>query len=198
MEKERCNWVWNRNPGPYQDYHDHVWGNPLHDDPRHYEFLLMECLSCGLSFELMLRKQEVFRKCFADFDFEQVARFGEPDIERIMNTEGMIRSRRTIEAMISNAACFIRVRNEFGSFDRYIWSFTQGKTLVYKSHRNEIPVRNELSDLVAKDLRRRGFKYVGTVITYSHLQAIGIINDHQPCCFRYGEINRAADIEFRP
>jgi DNA-3-methyladenine glycosylase I len=194
MEKQRCPWAWCRKPGLYRDYHDREWGTPLHDERRHYEFLLMECLSCGLSFELMLRKRDIFRQCFADFDFERVATFTADDVDRIMQTEGMIRSRRKIEAMVSNAQCFIGIRKEFGSFDRYIWHFTDGKTLIYPDHQREMPVSNPLSDTVAKDLKKHGFKYVGTVIIYSHLQAIGIINDHQEGCFRYKELLHTSTI----
>ena len=145
----------------------------------------MESMSCGLSWLLMLKKREVFRACFANFDYEKVARFTSNDVERIMNTENMIRSQRKIEGMIANARAFIKVREEFGTFDNYIWRFSKGETKVYSSHKNKTCVSNALSDKVSSDLRKRGFKYIGTVITYSHLQAIGMIDDHQENCFKY-------------
>ncbi len=169
----------------YLPYHDEEWGTPVHDDRSHFMYLLMESMSCGLSWKLMLQKRDVFRKCFAEFDAARVAAFTDGDVERIMNTDGMIRSPRKIRAMISNAQAFVNVQREFGTFDSYIWSFTKGRSLVYPSHQHEWVVRNELSDRISKDLKRRGFKYVGSIIIYSHLQAIGIINDHRDYCFRY-------------
>lgn len=172
-------------------YHDEEWGTPCHDERDHFMYLLMECMSCGLSWRLMLQKREVFRQCFADFDAGKVAAFGDGDVARIMATEGMIRSERKIRGMINNARRFVEVAREFGSFDKYIWGFTGGKTMVYPSHQTEWTTRNELSDAVSEDMRRRGFKYVGTVTIYSHLQAIGIINDHRDYCFRYKELTDA-------
>lgn len=172
----------------YLHYHDEEWGTPCHDDRDHFMYLLMECMSCGLSWRQMLQKREVFRRCFAGFDASKVAEFTDRDVAEIMSVEGMIRSPRKINAMIGNARCFVRVRQEFGSFDKYIWSFTGGKSMVYPSHRHGWVTRNGLSDTVSADLRRRGFKYVGSVIIYSHLQAIGVINDHRDYCFRYKEL----------
>lgn len=172
----------------YLSYHDEEWGTPVHDERDHFMYLLMESMSCGLSWEMMLKRREVFRKCFAGFDAAKVARFTEDDVQRILATEGMIRSPRKVRAMISNAQAFVRIEQEFGSFDKYIWSFTNGQSLIYPSHQREWTVRNDLSDRVSKDLKRRGFKYVGSVIIYSHLQAIGIINDHRCYCFRYKEL----------
>lgn len=172
----------------YVKYHDEEWGTPCHNERDHFMYLLMECMSCGLSWKLMLEKREVFRQCFAGFDANKVALFDDNDVDRIMSTEGMIRSPRKIKGMINNAKCFLKVEQEFGSFDKYIWSFTGGKTMVYPSHQHEWVTRNDLSDTVSKDLKKRGFKYVGSVIIYSHLQAIGIINDHRDYCFRYKEL----------
>ena len=143
---------------------------------------------------MMIQKREVFRECFAEFDFDKVAEYGEEDIERIMNTEGMIRSRRKIEAVIHNARCFQKIRDEYGSFSEYIWGFTKGKTYLYTGHqRGEIPARNGLSDRVSKDLKKRGMKYMGSVTVYSHLQACGIINDHMESCFRYPQLLEILD-----
>lgn len=177
----------------YLPYHDEEWGTPVHDERGHFMYLLMESMSCGLSWKLMLQKREIFRKCFADFDAGKVAQFTEADVDRIMNTEGMIRSPRKIKAMIDNARAFTAVEKEYGSFDKYIWSFTGGKTYVYPSHQHQWVVRNELSDKIAADLKKRGFKYVGSIIVYSHLQAIGIINDHRDYCFRYRQLMNSND-----
>lgn len=175
-------------------YHDEEWGVPVHADRKQFEFLMMEVMQCGLNWNMMIQKREIFRKCFADFDFDKVAGFGEEEIEQIMETKGMIRSRRKIEAVIHNARCFQNIREEFGSFDAYIWSFTNGKTYLYTGHqKGAIPAKNGLSDRVSRDLKKRGMKYMGSVTVYSHLQACGIINDHQESCFRYSEILRMTD-----
>lgn len=195
MEKQRCPWGKALEKDFYQRYHDEEWGLAVHDDCKHYEYLVLECMSCGLSWELVLRKREILHSCFAQFDAARVATFTETDMERIIQTEGMIRSRRKVRAMISNAQAFLKIQQDFGSFDHYIWSFTNGKTFVYPSHAHTPVTRNALSDLVAKDLKQRGFKFVGTVIIYSHLQAIGIINDHQPMCFRFAEVCQHTQIE---
>lgn len=182
-DMNRCEWA--TTDPLLQKYHDEEWGIPVHDDREHYMYMLMESMSCGLSWLLMLKKREVFRACFANFNYEKVARFTSNDVERIMNTENMIRSQRKIEGMIANARAFIKVREEFGTFDNYIWRFSKGETKVYSSHKNKTCVSNALSDKVSSDLMKRGFKYIGTVITYSHLQAIGMIDDHQENCFKY-------------
>lgn len=164
-------------------YHDNEWGLPIHDDRKQFEYLSLECFQCGLSWELMLKKREIFRCCFDNFDYDKVALYDELDVERILNTEGMIRSVQKIRAEINNAKCFQKIREEFGSFDDYLWGFSQGKTICYKGHaEGSIPVSNGLSDKVSKDLKKRGFKYVGTITIYSHLQACGIINDHDEHC----------------
>ena len=171
-------------------YHDEEWGVPLHDDRGQFEFLMMEVMQCGLNWNMMIQKREIFRACFDNFEYDLIAEYGEQDIERIMNTEGMIRSRRKIVAIINNARCFQGVRAEFGSFSGYLWAYSNGKTILYNRHdAGWVPVSNGLSDRVSKDLKRRGFKYLGTVTVYSHLQACGIINDHNGNCPRYHEIN---------
>ena len=166
-------------------YHDTEWGVPVHDDRIMFEHLCLECLQCGLSWDLMLKKRAVFRQCFADFDYDRIAEFTETDVERILNTEGMLRSRRKIEAVINNARYFIKIRAEFGSFCDYIWAFAGGKTILYRGHEapdGRIAVSNALSDRLSRDLKKRGFKYVGPVTIYSHLQACGVINDHGADC----------------
>lgn len=170
-------------------YHDEEWGAPVHDDRKQFEFLMLEAMQCGLSWNLMIEKREIFRACFSDFDYDDIAAFNEEDVQRILEYPGMIRSPRKIRAIISNARCFQQVRREFGSFDGWLWGFAQGKTILYDGHENgNLPAANGLSDKVARELKRRGFKYLGSVTVYAHLQACGIINDHLKSCFRYNEI----------
>lgn len=170
-------------------YHDEEWGAPVHDDRKQFEFLMLEAMQCGLSWNLMIEKREIFRACFSDFDYDDIAAFNEEDVQRILEYPGMIRSPRKIRAIINNARCFQQVRREFGSFDGWLWEFAQGKTILYDGHENgNLPAANGLSDKVARELKRRGFKYLGSVTVYAHLQACGIINDHLKSCFRYNEI----------
>ena len=182
-----CNWK--DSSKQMQAYHDQEWGIPTHDDQKLFEYLVLESLQAGLSWELIIRKREVIRKCFCDFDVEKVASFDADDIERIMHTDDMIKSLRKVNAMISNAKAFIDVQKEFGSFDKYLWSYSNGKTIYYKGHEQGINIsKNDLSTLISNDLKKRGFKYVGPVIIYSYLQACGIINDHDKECICYQKI----------
>lgn len=176
-----CGWA---NTDPLDKiYHDTEWGIPVHDDRHMFEHLTLECMQCGLSWVLMLKKREIFRKCFDNFDYDRIADYDEADVERILNTEGMIRSPRKVNAIINNARCYQKVREEFGTFCDYIWSYSNGKTILYQGHdAGRIPVSNGLSARISKDLKKRGFKYVGPVTIYSHLQACGIINDHDKDC----------------
>ena len=175
-------------------YHDEEWGVPVYDDQKQFEFLMMEVMQCGLNWNMMIQKREIFRECFDRFDYNKVAEYQEAEIERVLNTEGMIRSRRKIEAVIHNARCFQKIREEFGSFSDYIWGFTGGKTYLYTGHqKGEIPARNGLSDRISKDLKKRGLKYMGSITVYSHLQACGIINDHLETCGRYRELLAVTD-----
>ncbi len=184
---ERCLWCLGNEK--MIRYHDEEWGVPVHDDRKQFEFLMMEVMQCGLNWNMMIQKREIFRACFDDFDFDKVAGYNEADIERIMGTEWMIRSRRKIEAVIHNARCFQKIRAECGSFSEYIWSFTKGKTYLYMGHqKGQVPARNGLSDQISTDLKKRGLKYMGSVTVYAHLQACGIINDHWEGCFRYPEL----------
>jgi len=164
-------------------YHDSEWGVPVHDERRMFEHLSLECLQCGLSWDLMLKKRAVFRQCFADFDIDAVAAFDGNDEAHILAAEGMLRSPRKIHAVIENARRCLALREEFGGLCEYFWSFTDGKTILYQGHdTGPIPVSNGLSDTISRDLKRRGFRYVGPVTIYSHLQACGIINDHDAAC----------------
>ena len=175
----------------YKKYHDTEWGVPLFDDKMLFEALSLECLQCGLSFLTILLKRDIFRKCFCNFDFEKVTKFKEKDVERILNTEGMIRLPRKIEAIINNAKCFKEIVKEEGSFSKYLWSYSDNKTIQYIGHeKSKIPVSNALSKKIANDLKKRGFKFVGAVTIYSFLQAIGMINDHSKDCLVYEKINK--------
>ncbi|MCH5192753.1 MAG: DNA-3-methyladenine glycosylase I [Oscillospiraceae bacterium] len=178
-------------------YHDEEWGVPVHDDIKQFEFLMLEVMQCGLSWDTVLKKREIFRSCFDGFDYDKVAEYSEQDIERIMNTPGVIRSRRKIEAVINNARCVQRIREEFGSFSDYLWSRTEGKMLLYKGHElGNIPASNELSDRIAKDLKKRGMKFIGSVTVYAHLQASGIINDHIKDCDCYQKLIDKYDVKY--
>ncbi|MDO4273382.1 MAG: DNA-3-methyladenine glycosylase I [Eubacteriales bacterium] len=184
---ERCGWCMCNDK--MVKYHDEEWGVPLHDDRKQFEFLMMEVMQCGLNWNMMIQKREIFRQCFDNFQFEKIACYTEEDIRRILETEGMIKSRRKIDAVINNARCFINIRQEFGTFSEYLWAFSEGKTILYEGHQKDgSPSRNGLSDIVSKDLKKRGFKYLGSITVYSHLQACGVINDHTVNCFRYGDI----------
>ena len=187
-----CNW--GNVSDVTQRYHDEEWGMPVRDDVRQFEYLMMEVMQCGLSWDLMMKKREIFRSCFDGFDFGRIAAYGESDITRILETPGMIRSRRKVEAVIHNARRFIELRNEHGSFSNWLWSFSDGKTILYDRHGDGlIPASNGLSERISAELRRRGFKYLGPVTVYSHLQACGMINDHGCDCPRYAVVNAATE-----
>jgi len=180
-------------------YHDTEWGRPLHDDRKQFEFLMLEVMQCGLSWQLMLKKREIMRGCFADFDFNKVARYTKKDIARILHTPEMIKSERKIKAVIRNANAFLAVRKEFGSFSAFLWSFTGGKTLLYTGHATgKVPASNGLSARISLALKKRGFTFVGPVTIYSHLQACGIINDHSADCALFKQINRTCPTRKTP
>ncbi|HEY8364071.1 MAG TPA: DNA-3-methyladenine glycosylase I [Haloplasmataceae bacterium] len=181
----RCEWC--LNDELYIKYHDYEWGKPNYDDKVLYEFLVLESMQAGLSWLTILKKREAFRKAFADFDYYQVAKFHEKRIEELLMDSNIIRNRRKIEAAINNAQRFIEVQKEFGSFAQYLWGFVNNRPII--NHYNniyEIPTKTVLSDKIALDFKKRGFKFLGTTIIYSYLQAIGIINDHiDKCSFKY-------------
>ena len=188
MNKERCSWCLGNDL--LLTYHDREWGVPLHDDRKHFEYLTLEVMQCGLNWLMMLKKRAVISNCFDDFDYEKIACYSESDIQRILNTEGMIRSERKIKAIINNAAKYKELIHEYGSFDTYIWSFTGGKTYIYQKHLDGQPeARNKLSDAISKDLKRRGFKFLGSITVFAYLQSVGIINDHSINCWRFKELH---------
>ena len=185
--RTRCPWA--EGSDIMTAYHDTEWGVPLHDDQKHFEFLCLEAFQAGLSWLIVLRKREAFRHAFANFDPRKVASFDKNRVEELRSDAGIIRNRLKIEATIHNASRFLEVQQEFGSFDSYIWSFTDGKPVVNRwKTQEQMPATTELSDEVSKDLKQRGFKFVGSTIIYAHLQAIGVVNDHITGCFRYGEV----------
>lgn len=179
---KRCSWV-NEKSSLYVKYHDEEWGVPKFDDRELFELLILEGFQSGLAWITVLNKREAFRKAFDNFDVVKVSQYGDRKIEELIKNEGIIRSRQKIEAAIKNAKIFIEIQKEFGSFSNYIWGFTNGK--IIKNTSDKFEVSSPLSDLVSKDLKKRGMKYVGTVIIYSYLQSIGIIDDHEISCFKY-------------
>ena len=185
MCKKRCRWAENVNE-LYTRYHDEQWGVPVRDDGELFEMLILESFHCGLSWLLVLTKREHFRAAFDGFDPHKMALYGEEKISELMENNGIIRNRRKIDAAVKNAAAFLRTQQEFGSFSNYIWSFTGGQTV--KNTDDVMRTKSELSDKVAKDMKKRGFAFMGSVTVYSYLQAVGVINDHETSCFRYNEV----------
>lgn len=185
---QRCPWC-GEDP-LYVAYHDTEWGRPLHDESKHFEFLLLETQQAGLSWRCILGKRESFRKAYAGFDAEKVARFTGARVERILADPGVIRNRRKVEASVRNAAAFLEVAEEFGSFDEYLWRFVDGRPIV-NSWRElaEVPATSSVSDALSADLKARGFSFVGSTIMYAHMQAIGMVNDHLVDCFRWKELS---------
>jgi DNA-3-methyladenine glycosylase I len=184
---KRCPWP--SNDPLMISYHDKEWGVPLHDDQKLYEFIVLDGAQAGLSWATVLRKRENFRKAFRGFDPKIVARYNEKDVQRLLKDEGIIRNRLKIESAITNAKMFLEIQNEFGSFDAYIWQFVGGEPLQHRLRRlSEIPASSKESDSMSKDLRKRGFKFVGSTICYAFMQAAGMVNDHLISCFRYREV----------
>ena len=184
-EVKRCAWSTGVDP-EYQLYHDTEWGVPVRDDRKHFEFLLLEGAQAGLSWWTILRKREGYRQAFADFDPVKVARFNARSIERLIANPRLVRNRQKIEAAVLNARCFLDVQEEFGSFDAYVWPFVGGKPIVNRWRKqNQVPPTSKESDALSKDLKARGFKFVGSTIIYAHMQATGLVNDHLVDCFRY-------------
>jgi len=183
-QKPRCPWP--NDDKLYQEYHDKEWGVPVHDDKKLFEFLLLEGFQAGLSWRTVLYKRENFRKAFDDFYFNKIVKYDKRKINSLMKDAGIIRNKLKIESAVKNASAFIKVREEFGAFDKYIWGFVEGKPIKNKFKLlKELPARTELSDLISKDLKKRGFNFVGSTIIYAHMQATGMVNDHLTTCFRY-------------
>ncbi len=184
---DRCPWC--GTDDLYVRYHDEEWGVPAHDDRKQFEFLLLESAQAGLSWITILRKREGYRRAYAGFDPEVVARYGDREVEQLMENPTIVRNLRKIQASINNAARFLEVQGEFGSFDRYLWRFVDGKPVRNEWHTlAEIPASTPLSEEVSKDLRRRGFTFLGPTVVYSHLQAVGLVNDHLVSCFRHQQL----------
>lgn len=184
---ERCGWV--TSDPLYIAYHDSEWGVPVHDDIRQFEFLILEAAQAGLSWLTVLRKRENYRKAFSGFDPRKVVRYDKRKIAQLMNNPGIIRNRLKIESAVHNAGAFLEVQREFGSFSEYFWSFVGGKPIVNcRKTLKEVPARTEVSDALSKDLKKRGFRFVGSTVIYAHMQAVGMVNDHTTGCFRYRQV----------
>ena len=187
-DRDRC---WETDDPLYTSYHDEEWGTPLHDDQKLFEFLILEGFQAGVSWSLILKKRENFRKAFDGFDPIKISKYDENDIERLLNDPGILRNRLKITSTINNSKRYIEIQKEFGSFDRYIWKFVGGKPINNRlSSFKNMPDKTELSEMISKDLKKRGFKFIGPVICYSFMQAIGLVNDHLVHCFRYKELSQ--------
>lgn len=185
--KKRCFWV--SNDPLYIEYHDNEWGVPVYDDDKLFEFLILETFQAGLSWITVLKKRENFRKAFDNFDYKKIAKYSEDKYEELLQDAGIIRNKLKIKATTTNAQAFMKVQEEFGTFSKYIWAFTNGQPIVNKfEKREEVPATTELSDAISKDLKKRGFKFVGSTVIYAHMQATGMVNDHTTDCFRYHEV----------
>jgi DNA-3-methyladenine glycosylase I len=185
----RC--AWSSNDPLYQSYHDNEWGVPVHDDRRLFEMLTLEGAQAGLSWITVLRKRENYRKAFEGFDPKKISRYTEARITKLMANEGIVRNRLKIESTVLNAKAFLAVQKEFGSFDKYLWQFVNGKPLANQRRTiREVPASTPESDALSKDLKKRGFKFVGTTICYAFMQAVGMVNDHTTDCFRYAHLGK--------
>ncbi len=186
----RCAWVGEKNPLMLA-YHDREWGVPVHDDRKHFEFLVLEAAQAGLSWAIVLNKREGYRRAFSEFDPAKVARFTGKRIETLVADPSIVRNRMKIEAVVRNARAFLAVQEEFGSFDTYCWRFVDGRPLVHRrTPASPIPATSPESDAFSKDLKKRGFSFVGSTVIYAHMQAVGMVNDHLVRCFRYREVQR--------
>ena len=188
--KTRCQWCIGHFE-EYMRYHDEEWGAPVHDDQKHFEFLILEGAQAGLSWSTILRKRAGYRQAFANFNPPEVAQFTPEIVEELLLFPGIVRNRLKVNAAVTNARQFLKVQEEFGSFDRYIWQFVNGKPIdnARKTMR-DVPATSKESDALSKDLKKRGFKFVGSTVIYAHMQACGLVNDHTVDCFRYEEVRR--------
>jgi DNA-3-methyladenine glycosylase I len=193
----RCKWA--EGVGlDYIEYHDKEWGVPVYDDEVQFEFLLLEGAQAGLSWSTILRKREGYRKAFADFDVEKVARFTKKRVEKLLTNPAIVRNRLKVESAVINAQAFLAVQEEFGSFSKYIWGFVDGTPILNRFRRDsDVPATSPVSDALSKDLKKRGFRFVGSTIVYAHMQATGLVNDHVTGCFRYQPCAKLAKKKFR-
>ncbi len=189
MEKHRCGWC--LGDPLYEAYHDQEWGVPVYDDATLFEFLILETFQAGLSWITVLRKRDNFRKAFDRFNYKKIAKYDEKKIQELLQNPGIIRNKLKVRATVSNAQAFIQIQKEFGSFSAYIWKFVNGIPIQNKlSDYKKAPANTPLSDTISKDLKSRGFKFVGTTVIYAHMQATGMVNDHETKCFRYTEVQQ--------
>ena len=187
MKRERCPWC--GDDPLYVNYHDTEWGVPVYDDATLFEFLLLETFQAGLSWITILRKRENFRKAFDDFDYQKIAVYNEPKIASLLQDPGIIRNKLKVRSAVSNAQAFIQIQKEFGNFSKYIWDFVDGKPIQNNYKKMEdVPANTPLSDAISKDLKKHGFKFVGSTVIYAHMQATGMVNDHLTSCFRHKEV----------
>lgn len=181
--KTRCAWC--EKDDLYRDYHDNEWGNPVYDDQKLFEFLILETFQAGVSWHLILKKREHFRKAFLNFDYHQIAFFGDYEVQELMKDSGIIRNTLKIKSAISNAKAFIKVQEEFGSFSKFIWNYIDGKPIInHFKTLNEVPAYTPLAEKISKDLKKRGFKFIGPTTMYAHMQATGMVNDHLIQCWK--------------
>ena len=187
MEKNKCGWC--KGNALYEKYHDEEWGVPVKDEDTLFEFLILETFQAGLSWITVLNKRENFREAFDNFDYHKIASYDQPKIDQLLDDSGIIRNKLKIKATISNAIAFMQIQKEFGSFSHYIWSFINNQPIKNKViNYKEAPANTALSDQISKDLKKRGFKFVGSTVVYAHMQATGMVNDHEISCFRYNEV----------
>ncbi|WP_341216655.1 DNA-3-methyladenine glycosylase I [uncultured Wocania sp.] len=187
VEKHRCGWC--VGDDLYEAYHDKEWGVPVYDDATLFEFLILETFQAGLSWITILRKRKNFRKAFDGFDYKIIAKYNQDKIDALLQDAGIIRNKLKVKATITNAQAFMKIQKEFGSFSKYIWGFVDGKPIKNKlKNYKDAPANTALSDALSKDLKKRGFKFVGSTVVYAHMQATGMVNDHEVGCFRYGEV----------
>lgn len=187
MQKHRCGWC--EGDALYEAYHDNEWGVPLKDDDTLFEFLVLETFQAGLSWITILRKRQNFRAAFDQFDYHKIAEYKQPKIDSLLQDTGIVRNKLKINATVSNAKAFIQIQKQFGSFSKYIWQFVNNKPIknAFKNYK-DAPAKTALSDALSKDLKKRGFKFVGSTVIYATMQAIGMVNDHETNCFRYHEV----------
>lgn len=189
--KTRCGWCLGFDQ--YIQYHDEEWGVPVHEDRKHFEFLILEGAQAGLSWSTILKKREGYRKAFADFDPQKVARFTPARVEKILLDPGIVRNRLKVASAVNNAKHFLEIQKEFGTFDKYVWGFVGGKPIINRwKTLAEVPATTSESDALSKDLIRRGFKFVGSTVIYAHMQACGLVNDHLVDCWRYHQVMRSS------